>query len=236
MKRRIKLTESDLHRIIKESVKKVLKEDYDEIYDYFSNDNDVNNMRVFDPIESGYINNISFDEYLEDIKICILKNVIKSYKNLFIAYNKACSNPENVDGIFYNTNIDMDLYNGWCYDEHYSGYDGINNVVNNVVKNVIEDYKNDVTEPNNTSSFENGYNDYDYPNKNYDDFDVNDPKIFKKVKSTLFNDTVMKIIKKYVNTLNAMENSIYSYCKGYEPLKQFKMHYLYGSKDYENSI
>lgn len=56
MKRRIKLTESDLHKVIKESVKKVLSEQTNSFeYDVYENKiNDVVHENLMDKIKEKY--------------------------------------------------------------------------------------------------------------------------------------------------------------------------------------
>ena len=50
MKKRIRLTESDLHRIVKESVKRVIKEQYDETTHFYRIDViDQNNEKMAIP-------------------------------------------------------------------------------------------------------------------------------------------------------------------------------------------
>ena len=59
MKRTIRLTESDLHRIVKESVKRVLRE-WDEYNEY---DSDAKEKRFFVADEGGYANAFAVDMF-----------------------------------------------------------------------------------------------------------------------------------------------------------------------------
>jgi hypothetical protein len=76
MKRLIRLTESDLHRIVKESVKRVIKED-DDIWGNFSNDqyNAKDSQYTRQPIDPNNINQIksyvkAANEIGEKLKNC----------------------------------------------------------------------------------------------------------------------------------------------------------------------
>ena len=65
MKKRVRLTESDLHRIVKESVNRILKEnvEYEQLYDKIQDvTNDINNF-----CKIARKNNSASDEYTKQL-------------------------------------------------------------------------------------------------------------------------------------------------------------------------
>ncbi len=65
MKRRIRLTEGDLHRIVKKTVKRMLREnvEYEQLYDKIQDvTNDINNFCGF-----ARMNNSASDEYTQQL-------------------------------------------------------------------------------------------------------------------------------------------------------------------------
>jgi CRISPR/Cas system CSM-associated protein Csm2 small subunit len=99
MKRRIKLSESDLHRVIKESVNKVLKEDFD--MDEFSKQ-----KQDYDVMMNTYECNLSFLEvqsiksYMTRIKTLV--NKIRKGENSEIVYKYLYNCIDNINNIMEN--------------------------------------------------------------------------------------------------------------------------------------
>lgn len=200
MKRKIRLTESDLHIIVKESLNKVIKEYYETPYKNFYNDDDVNQMSIFNPIDKGYISSKTFEEFLNEKYDEMLDLIIAQNHEITDAYNT-----KNYKFFRYN---DFYLFED-CYSSYSDFTKGIDNEINFIINSYLEVIQNDDESFNEIND-----NDYDYSNKNYDgsneytrnttwhkQIDGLDSYFFadmyNSAKCILFNKKTLKLIQSY---------------------------------------
>ena len=196
-KKLIRLTEGDLHNIINESVNNILKEYFNTPYKDFNNDDDVNTFSTFNPIDSGYISDKSFEDFLSEKYDELYTKIYNQINEMRQAFK--------LKSYRYFRTKNLELFE-WAYSsyEELINDDSINDEVDNVLFEYDEYVKN-----NYNSSFETNNNDYEYPNKNYDDSLDSIGNIGyrnKLAKKILFDVRMMDLIKNYFNLKKEMVN------------------------------
>lgn len=196
---KIKLTESKLRQIVTESVKNLLKEYYDTPYKSFNDDDDVKNYSTFSPEETGYLTNISLDEFLDNRYDEMEKGISVCYNVMMEdferGYYKDILN-DNIALCFFDDVPEMKFYRN--AKEFFNGNYGIEYTI----KEIIEMYNDIVL--NDEESYELGHNDYEYPNQNYSALDINDKDTHDYIYKRIFDEHMISRIKYYFEEKDAI--------------------------------